>query len=369
MKCNKKILLELILLLLIPSASFSGDYVHITSMEWPPYLSKDAENQGLGAKIVSDAFALEGVKVSYGFYPPKRSLYEVESGGDWEGSILWPKSPSIEKNYYISEAILERKLAFFHLKGSSFKWNSIDDLKKYTIGGVFENYYGKELSEAEIEGKVRFDRVPNADQNMKKLIFGRIDAFIQDLDVGLDMLKSLKPEERNMITFSSRFLKPDSMYLILSKKSPGNIALLERFNAGFKKYKNSGEYARTMRSLLIGRIVLAANTSVKDEYVSTDDLKAILLGKTTKWADGKRIILALMEDEEKSDLFIRQYSGKTYSQLNEHWAQMLFTGKGQMPPAFESGQDLADFISKTEGAIGYFPNEIPVDNLKVLEIR
>lgn len=367
MKGNKKVLIELLFLLLIPSFSFCEDMVSITSMEWPPYLSQNTENFGFGSKIVSDVFALEGIKVSYGFFPPKRSLYEVNKGKEWRGSILWPRSPAIEKDYYISDAVLGMRLVLFHLKGSSFKWDSIDDLKKYNIGGVLENYYGKELSDAENEGKIRIERVPNPGQNMMKLLFGRIDAFIQDLDVGLAMLKTLKPEERNKITFSPKFLPPDSTHLILSKKNPDNIVLLDRFNTGLEKYKNSGEYARAMRSFFVERVILAANMSVKDDHISADDLKAILLGKTTKWTDGKRIILALIEDEEKTDLFLRQYAGKSYSQFNEYWRQMLFTGKGQLPPFFKNGNDLAEFVSRTEGAIGYFPNEIPADNLKILK--
>ncbi len=39
---------------------------------WQPYLSKDVPHHGFASHIVTEAFALVGVEVEYGFFPWKR---------------------------------------------------------------------------------------------------------------------------------------------------------------------------------------------------------------------------------------------------------------------------------------------------------
>lgn len=369
MKFRNLVLLELVFILMLASFALAVETVNITSGEWPPYMSKNIEYYGLGSRIVSEAFALEGVNVSYGFFPRKRSLYEVNKGGEWDGSILWFRNSELEKDFYISDPIVESRFVFFHLKDRVFQWNAIEDLKKYNIGGTLEYDYGEELSKAEKEGRIILERVPNDDQNFKKLLFGRIDAFPQDVDVGQTMMKNLKSDEMERITFNPKPLRSGSLCLILSKKNQKNNELLKRFNRGLKKLKSSGEYNSIMQPFLVGKVLVVANKSVNDAKITKDELKSIFLGKTTRWSDGKRIIFTMLKNEDGTEAFLKYYIGKSYSQFNDYWGQMLFTGKGQMPPSFDNTKNIAGFIAKTDGAVGYILNEIPTDNLKIIEVR
>ena len=52
--------------------------IRITNGEWPPYMSKKLKHYGLASRITTEAFASQGVKVEYGFFPWARSKLLVE---------------------------------------------------------------------------------------------------------------------------------------------------------------------------------------------------------------------------------------------------------------------------------------------------
>ena len=98
------------------SSDVSGpDTIRLTNGEWPPYLSEHLEHYGVVSRIVTEAFALEGVKVEYGFFPWKQA-YELAESGEWDGSLIWLRTPEREQYFYFSEPILQCNYVFWHLK-------------------------------------------------------------------------------------------------------------------------------------------------------------------------------------------------------------------------------------------------------------
>ena len=87
-----KIFLEWILIgflsLIFSSSLSANETIRIANGEWPPYLSKELKHYGVASRIVAEAFALEGVKVKYGFFPWGRA-YAVVQRGEWDGSVIW----------------------------------------------------------------------------------------------------------------------------------------------------------------------------------------------------------------------------------------------------------------------------------------
>jgi polar amino acid transport system substrate-binding protein len=129
------------------------DTIRITNGEWPPYLSEHLKHYGLASRIITEAFALEGVKVSYGFFPWKRSFILAQNG-EWDGTAVWFKSPGREQDFYISDPVIEASYVFFHLKSRRFDWNDVDSLKPYTIGATLEYNYGEAFEQAEKNGLI-----------------------------------------------------------------------------------------------------------------------------------------------------------------------------------------------------------------------
>src|SRR5476651_659039 len=106
------------------------EVITLSNGEWPPYLSAAAPFHGPISRIVSEAFALEGVTVQYTFRPWSRAYAEAVSGSV-NGSIVWSGPiPGADraKHFYFSDVVFEGESVFFHLKSYPFEWNRFDQL-------------------------------------------------------------------------------------------------------------------------------------------------------------------------------------------------------------------------------------------------
>jgi polar amino acid transport system substrate-binding protein len=240
-----KLLFVLTLMLAPPLAR--ADDITLTNGEWRPYLSEALPHQGVLSRIVTEAFALEGVTVHYVFRPWPRAYAEARQGVA-QGSIVWSggaPGSTRKRDFLFSDVVYEEMSVFFHRKDVVFNWSSFPDLLNYRVGGVA----GYEYQFENIPG-MRIDRAANDELCMRKLLAGRFDIFPASLGVGLDVLRErLTPAEAAQITWHPGAYNKTRYHLILSrefKRAPHYAAL---FNKGLKRLKDSGRYAEYLADL------------------------------------------------------------------------------------------------------------------------
>lgn len=240
-----KIIKSITLVVLVFAFSFSAvaepRAVRLANGEWPPYQSEHLEHYGLASRIVTEAFALEGINVEYGFFPWNRS-FMLAKKGRWDGTLVWSYSEERAKDFYYSDPVIHSTWVFFHLKTIPFDWNTIDDLKPFKIGGTIGYFYDKEFQEAEESGKIRVFRIAEDEQNFVKLLKGRIDIFPQDINAGYAMINKLfTKDEAQLFTYHPKPIKDEAFSLILSKNIKENKQLIEVFNRGLRRLRESGK--------------------------------------------------------------------------------------------------------------------------------
>jgi polar amino acid transport system substrate-binding protein len=214
--------------------------IRLASGEWPPYLSESLPNQGFAAQIVTEAFALEGITVEYGYFPWARS-FDISKRGDWDGTLIWSPTPERLVDFYASDTVITSEDVFFHLKNVPFDYNEMADLAGLQIGATLEYDYGPEFQQAEADGLLQVERTSSDELNFRKLLAGRIDVFPLDLDVGLAMLNEyFTPEEIAQVTYHPKPYRTTSYGVLLSKEVPRNVEMLNLLNAGLKKLRESG---------------------------------------------------------------------------------------------------------------------------------
>ncbi|MBN2041377.1 MAG: transporter substrate-binding domain-containing protein [Spirochaetes bacterium] len=233
--------------------STAQETIHLTNGEWPPYFSKDLKDYGIGSRVITEAFALEGVKVEYGFFPWRRSLMLAEKG-EWDGAVGWEINSERQKKFYSSNKVWEAPWVFFHLKSKKLDWKTLDDLKDLHIGGTLEYMYTVEFQKAERSGKIKVDRAASDGLNFRKLLNGRIDIFPQLIDVGYYQLNKLF-DRKTVILFTNhnRPLGKHTEYLLLTRKHKKNEKLIIVFNKGLQKLKDSGKYDAYFNELRSGK--------------------------------------------------------------------------------------------------------------------
>lgn len=217
-----------------------ANHVRLTNGEFPPYLGAGLPHYGVASRIVSEAFALKGITVEYGFFPWARALSLAQEGA-WDGSVVWHKTPEREVHFYFSDSVIDNNDVFFHLKSYAFEWQALEDLAALRIGGTIDYNYGAAFMEAEQAGQITVERTSSDEQNFKKLLAGRIDIFPLDLEVGLSLLRTnFTPEEAAQITHHPLPVQTSPFSLMLSKKIERNVELMTLFNAGLQELKDSG---------------------------------------------------------------------------------------------------------------------------------
>ncbi len=238
------------------STAVADETVRITNGEWPPYLSEHLKHYGVASRIVTEAFAQEGVQVEYGFFPWARALNEVKIG-TWDAGAVWFRSPERDIDFIISDPVVDVQYVLFHLKSKPIDWDTLEDLKQYTIGATLVYDYGEQFQKAEEAGEIKVERVPSDEQNFKKLLAGRIDVFPLDIEVGYSMLKdTFTPEQIALLTHHPKPIRTASLHLLLSRKVEENEARAEVFNRGLKTLRDGGQIEQYLEESRRGEYII-----------------------------------------------------------------------------------------------------------------
>lgn len=243
------------LLALMGGASASDESrttIRITTGDWPPYTSESAPFYGVASHIVMEAFAEVDIVVDFGFFPWTRAM-KLARDGEWDGTSIWFETEERREHFHYSEPIIVATNVFFFLKGSGFEWSSFEDLAGLRVGGTREYSYGIEFDAAEASGVFRTQRSKNDEAGIENLLKGRIDVFPGELRVTYQQIhESFSDEEAALITHHPKPASIQALHLLLSKNVKGNEHMLELFNEGLRRLRQSGRYDQIVSSALEG---------------------------------------------------------------------------------------------------------------------
>lgn len=219
-----------------------AETIRLTNGEWPPFTSESLPHGGPLSRIVSEAFALEGVTVQYGYFPWKRA-YAYARNGSWDGSVGWEPNAAHLADFAMSKPLIVVDKALYHLKSVPFDWRAIDDLRRWRVGATAGYSYGRQWDQAVGSGRLKVEEVTLDEQNIRKLLVKRVDVVAMETAVA-DYLISTRfsPEDAALITHHRQLVAQTSISLALSRQRQDGAQLLERFNRGLQRLKASGKY-------------------------------------------------------------------------------------------------------------------------------
>ncbi len=231
------------------STTAHGPVVRLTNGEWVPWLSSDLPGGGAASQAVREAFATQGIEVQYGFFPWSRA-YELARTGEWDGSVVWSRTPGREAEFLYSDAVLTGNNVFFYLRERTFDWSTVADLEGLTVGITVSYTYGPEFDKAVDAGLVTVDPAPSDELNFEKLLRGRIDLFPLDSLVGQHLLDSkFSAEERSRIVVHPRPIRSTSYHVIFPRAIESSAERVRQLNRGLTHMQESGR----LQEVLTGR--------------------------------------------------------------------------------------------------------------------
>lgn len=219
------------------------EVVNLAVGEWAPYTSERDEKGKLLEKVAIAAFKLQGVDVKLSYFPWKRS-YIMASRGEADGTFPWTRTPEREGQFVFgSVPMMTEQSVYFHLKRTAFDWTTMEDLKKYKVG-VTAGYKNEGVYKAM---GINADPAPSEELNFKKIIAGRIDVYETSKLVGYATLKkALPPEQANLFTHHPRPSERNEYFILFTRTTPRGQVLADKFDAGLRKLKASGAYAKIL---------------------------------------------------------------------------------------------------------------------------
>lgn len=235
-----KLLLYLVLMS-IPTATIVAAEQDLTTLvivtgNYPPAINEIENDKGYISRLVSDAFALEGIKTEFLFVPWARGLRMIRLGN--EACIMYyAKTPDRLKSFTFSEPLFSEEWLFFHLKNTPVEWNTLNDLSRYIIGATLSYSYSEEFHKLADQQDLNVHWVARDRQNWQMLMAGRIDIF-PSVKTGWYQLRQLYSEKAiKLVTTHSKPLKTQLNYLLFSKEHPNAEYFRDKFNQGFSKLK------------------------------------------------------------------------------------------------------------------------------------
>ena len=116
-------------------------------------------------------------------------------------------------------------------------------------------------------------------------------------------------------------------------------------------------------------LIVIANKNVTVSSVTRAELQNIFLGKTGKWPDGKKIKPAVLKEGSTHKKFLNDLLGMSTSQFDSYWKQVIFTGKGRPPKTSDSEEEMVQFVSATDDAVGYIDSGTANADVKKIEVK
>ncbi|WP_420389264.1 substrate-binding periplasmic protein [Marinobacter sp.] len=210
--------------------------------DWPPFFVASEPGQGTVARLVRDIFAAEGYEVTFHFLPWKRA-YREAANGKHDATAIWMYTADRQKDFLYSEPVMNERFVLFYRKDTPIEWNRMQDLANLKLGGSIGYSYGPEFDNAIANDILNVEWVASTELNFRRLLFGRIDAFPEEINVGYYILRrETDPQETGRITHHPEPILENQSFLLFPANEPETQTLREVFNRRLQVFRKNGRY-------------------------------------------------------------------------------------------------------------------------------
>lgn len=221
--------------------------VRLANGEWPPYAGQRLPEYGCDSQVVTEAFALSGIRVEYTFLPWARGKL-LSNNGLIDGTLEWEDTPAHRSGHFVSSMPLStQEWVFFHRKGSPVNWQQLEDLQQQRIGLTIGYVYGDVFKSMQARYPATFVEAASDVLNFRKLINRRLDLFPMERAVGNYLLKTnFTVEEQASLTRHPKPIAEFTPHLLLSRAVAGNEQRMQLFEQGLQRLQAGNRYREIM---------------------------------------------------------------------------------------------------------------------------
>jgi polar amino acid transport system substrate-binding protein len=214
-------------------------------------IAADEEKRGgCLAEVTRAAFKRVGYPTEIHFVPWARALQGTIVG---HYEVLLAPYYKEERTGHLSYTapIGKVEVYFWKKRERAIPYAKLDDMKPYRIGFIRASSVSEEFDKA-METYLRMSYVRTPEMNIRHLLTGRIDVFVEKKQQVEFLLRNKFPGQARHIVALGQPLKVGEFFNAASKASPRHDTLLEDFNRGLKMIKADGT-EKTIRARHAGQ--------------------------------------------------------------------------------------------------------------------
>ena len=229
------IFLMMLLFLAIPTRAMANTHsdapLVIAVFQWAPYSGEELPKSGFAIEIVSHILHQAGYETSLTYTPWSRALNGIKTGRYQILPGAWYTDERNEYGAYTIPLAHNRLVIISHRK-TGFVYEKPADLSGKHIGIARDYAYPDWFL-----GATYFTREPakSLEQNLKKLIFGRIDYTLGDELVARYTAETQFGEASDIFVYSKKEVEKKGYHVIVSRQYPGFEQLVRVIDDGIAK--------------------------------------------------------------------------------------------------------------------------------------
>ncbi len=234
-------------LLLLIAAPLRAETITLVADVWPPYNNEaDAEKPGYGVEMMKTIFGAAGHQIDYRVIPWNRAIKMVQEGK--ADAVIGATTEEVPEFIFPERAFGISKIGFYVPEKSEWRYQDIGSLNGMRIGAIKGFEYGEELDGYFIQhsDRVQFVYDDNATAtNLKKLLRGRIDTFVEDVNVVEAVATQMGIS--NQIKWAGDADKGLPVYIAFSPQNPKSARYAALFSEGLAHLRSTGELANILQ--------------------------------------------------------------------------------------------------------------------------
>ena len=205
----------------------------------PIVVAGDEEKEGgYLVDITREALERVGYAPEFRFIPWVRALNQSIEGKYTMLLSAYYTEERAEKLIY-SEPIGSARVFFLKRKDQEISYTSIDDLRSYRIGHIRGSKVNQEFDSAESDF-LKMEYVVSTEQNIKKLLSGRLDLVVEKEQQILQLLGTEFQDEADSLELLYPPLQVNNFYNCVSKALPNAQQIIDDFNRGLQMIEEDG---------------------------------------------------------------------------------------------------------------------------------
>lgn len=217
-----------------------ADPLVISTGEYAPFTGEALPEGGLVNGLVSRIAQQAGVEITFEYLPWKRGL-QLARQGKKAASSYWANLDDQSNLVPVGPVSADEIVLFYRKDKPIPEFASHAEIKDITIGATLGYSYFPAFWDASENGAYKVQTAKDDIANFKKLVAGRIDAFIINRSVGWTMLnEQFTEEQRAALTTLKAPLATTEGFLQVSTLADGGEELAQKLQAAFDAMQASG---------------------------------------------------------------------------------------------------------------------------------